>query len=309
MGTNILSIIVCQCIWMLHTRNSCFLSRNAHVPQKFLFSLVYTVESTMPKTVRQKRSHAQRTTGHGSDQLVDATIFDTLQDQQLRVVEQGENVFIARHDFASATECTRTHQVEKKAPKQETMVSASGKAWDRAESRKRNTAKLFIGFLNRLPSASYVWRSENGVGTEHTPTRLSRHISESILVFSFRSKRHHDSTTTQVIGATMYRRNNRKKRSPMDKRGQLVVHVRQGVIAHTWTSWSPNACNFHMQHGIFVWLFRDYIARVPLEAQICVLDNEKDLRRRDGEQGLDWRGDFTHYVFAKNASFPPSSGW
>lgn len=172
-----------------------------------------------------------------------------------------------------------------------------------------------------------AWRNANAVGTKDTPSVLSKHVSESILVFSFKEVEDEEdqpslnesaagnsnsSGKTLVIGATMYRRNNRKKAAPLDQNCQAVLRIRKTdcKIVQRWTDWSPNAYVPRMRPGIFVWMARKYLSKLPTHPrQVCVLADKADLHAQDAACGLDWRHDYTHYVFGQNDFFPSSSGW
>ncbi len=173
----------------------------------------------------------------------------------------------------------------------------------------------FLNFIFRLPPTDPTWRNDNGVGTMHTPSGLSKHIRDSTLVFSFKTLTSPEGGTTSrkpifVLGATMHRRNNRKASTPLERQCQAVIHIQESKIINKWTDWEPNADRTRMCPGMFVWMIRDFLSVKKIEkSKICVLINEQDLHKKDSVCGLDWRHDFTHYVFQNNEYFPSVSGW
>ena len=156
-----------------------------------------------------------------------------------------------------------------------------------------------------MRSLIIAWHKNNGVGSHaDTPSGLSKHIKHSLLVFSFKINR-----ACLVLGATMYRRNHKNRSEPLNRQCQAVIRIKNDKITHRWTDWSAHEQGAHIGSGIFVWLVREYLATKVLPNRICVLASESDLCLRDKELGLDWRPDYSHYVFEQNESFPTFSGW
>ena len=160
----------------------------------------------------------------------------------------------------------------------------------------------FLNFILRLPEVTPDW--------DNNDTReLLQHTSESTLVFSFKfATPDGTGTPTFIVGSTMYSRN--KLNRQLVRKCQAVMHIKDGKIIKTWTNWVLNTDTNRMRPGMFVWMLRDFISSKKVEkSRVCVLNNEYDLHRHDLVCGLDWRHDFTHYVFQQNDWFPFGSGW
>ena len=161
----------------------------------------------------------------------------------------------------------------------------------------------FLNFILKLPELTPDWGDNDARG-------LFQHTNESTLVFSFKTSTPGDGTgtPTYIVGSTMYSRN--KNNRKLERKCQAVMHIKDGSIIKTWTNWELNADTNRMRPGMFVWMVRDFISSKKVEkSRVCVFADEQDLHKHDGVCGLDWRHDFTHYVFQQNECFPSGSGW
>lgn len=108
----------------------------------------------------------------------------------------------------------------------------------------------FESFLRKyMPNFSdKQWKTQNMV--QHAPSGLSKHVSDSILVFDFRD----DVRGCFLLGATMFRMTNYSKcRMPYEQKARAILQIDSGTgtIVGRWTDWQPNTSTSRTRPGIY----------------------------------------------------------
>ena len=147
----------------------------------------------------------------------------------------------------------------------------------------------FIEFLKKLPRIDTVWRNENNVGPDEVYPALSAIMFETVMIFSMLKE--DDEGDRFSIRAELYSRD--RVKSSLEYVCQLQVCLQNDKILSSWTDWKITP-----QHGIFVWLFHKWLSRPP--KSVCVLKDKTELDMLDAQCGLDWRHDYSHYVWEKD---------
>ena len=113
----------------------------------------------------------------------------------------------------------------------------------------------FESFLRKyMPNFSdKQWKTQNMV--QHAPSGLSKHVSDSILVFDFRD----DVRGCFLLGATMFRMTNYSKcRMPYEQKARAILQIDSGTgtIVGRWTDWQPNTSTSRTRPGIYTTWFK-----------------------------------------------------
>ena len=165
------------------------------------------------------------------------------------------------------------------------------------------TKRLEALIAHHLPRFTKEWREQNKLTHKSAPSGLSRHVRDTHWVMCC-----NPSTTCAgglLLGAEVYRRNNRKLGSPYQRMCEAFVELdEKGNICRRFTDWEPNANVKRMRPGIFIELFKRNIGPWQLGVKgnrkdkrplrVCALDNPEDLLVKDSTCELD---SFTHTVW------------
>lgn len=168
--------------------------------------------------------------------------------------------------------------------------------------------QAFENFLKKLPPVTKEWREANGVAVKDTPSGLSKHVRDTIFVFSHKTK----DNGNLLLGAYMHRLNNRKKVPTYDEKCKLVMEfdVASGDIVNKWTDWEPNASIQRMRPGIFVYVTRcflnGYTGKGGGSTKIRPLEC---LSNQDSNKLTQMATQYTHFLSNDDMWFPSESGW